>query len=73
VVRVGSWPVPGLFRIVRDVTGLPAGELHRVLNMGIGMVLVVGADDVEAVRRDLPEEAWVIGEVERGPRQVRLV
>jgi formyltetrahydrofolate-dependent phosphoribosylglycinamide formyltransferase len=72
VVQVGSWPVPDVFGIVRDVTGLPAAELHRVLNMGIGMVLVVSRDDVDMVRRDLPEDTWVIGEVERGPRRVRL-
>ena len=40
-VELGSWPVPPLFRLVRELaTGLDAHELHRTLNMGIGMVVV---------------------------------
>ena len=41
VIDIGSWPVPPLFRLVREVaTALDDEELHRTLNMGIGMVLV---------------------------------
>jgi phosphoribosylamine--glycine ligase/phosphoribosylaminoimidazole synthetase len=71
-VRLGSWPTPALFRLVRGITGLPVDELHRTLNMGIGMVAVVGPHEVDAFQRDLPEPAWVIGEVVAGPRRVRL-
>ena len=44
VVELGSWPVPPLFRLVRELaTGLDDHELHRTLNMGIGMVVVCSA------------------------------
>ena len=72
-VELGSWPVPPLFRLVRDITGLDAHELHRTLNMGIGMVLVVAPDDVATVQSKLPEESWVIGRVVPGDREVRLL
>ena len=40
-VRLGSWPVPPLFQLVRELaTGVDTHELHRMLNMGIGMVVV---------------------------------
>ena len=43
-IELGSWPVPALFRLVRELaTGLDAHELHRTLNMGIGMVVVCAA------------------------------
>ena len=71
-IRVGSWPVPPLFRLVRDVTGLSAFELHRTLNMGVGMLLIVAPGDAGAVQFALPEESWVIGEVVAGPREVTL-
>ena len=46
-VHLGSWPVPPLFRLVREVaTGMSDEELHRTLNMGIGMVLVCDRHDV---------------------------
>jgi phosphoribosylamine--glycine ligase/phosphoribosylaminoimidazole synthetase len=72
VVRLGSWPVPPLFRVVRDATGLPPDELHRTLNMGIGMVAVVAAGAVDAFQAALPEESWVIGDVVAGARTVLL-
>ena len=42
MIELGSWPVPPLFQLVRELaTGLDTHELHRTLNMGIGMVVVV--------------------------------
>jgi phosphoribosylaminoimidazole synthetase len=72
-VVLGSWPVPPLFRLVRDASGLPASELHRTLNMGIGMVLVVAPDRVDEVRKLIDEDSWVIGRIVAGAREVTLV
>ena len=50
-VELGSWPVPPLFQLVRELaTGLDDHELHRTLNMGIGMVVVCAAGDADAVQ-----------------------
>lgn len=71
-VRLGSWPVPPLFALVAELTGLPAHELHRTLNMGVGMVVVCDASDVAAVQTLVDEPTWVIGEVVAGDRTVEL-
>ena len=64
MVRLGSWPVPPLFRLVRELTvGMSDDELYRTLNMGIGMVVVCGPDEVDRVRGLVPEPTWVIGEL----------
>ncbi|HEU4841262.1 MAG TPA: phosphoribosylformylglycinamidine cyclo-ligase, partial [Ilumatobacteraceae bacterium] len=61
-IELGSWPVPPLFRLVRELaTGLDTHELHRTLNMGVGMVVVCAPGDVVAVQAAIPEETWVIG------------
>jgi phosphoribosylamine--glycine ligase/phosphoribosylaminoimidazole synthetase len=77
VIRLGSWPLPPLFRLVKDVaTRLDDHELHRTLNMGIGMVAVCSPGDVERVRASIAEETWVIGELvprDPGTARVRLV
>jgi phosphoribosylamine--glycine ligase / phosphoribosylformylglycinamidine cyclo-ligase len=66
-ITLGSWPVPPLFRLVRELaTGLHVHELHRTLNMGIGMVVVCAAEDADTVRASIPEETWVIGELVAG-------
>lgn len=73
VVRLGSWPVPPLFQLVRDAcTSLDVHELHRTLNMGIGMVVVCAAGDGATVQGLIDERTWVIGELTAGSRQVRL-
>ena len=73
-LRLGSWPVPPLFRLVRELaTGLDDHELHRTLNMGIGMVIVCAPGDVERVQASINEDTWVIGElVARDPRSERV-
>jgi phosphoribosylformylglycinamidine cyclo-ligase len=63
VVALGSWPVPPLFRLIRDASALAADELHRTLNMGIGMVIICAPTNVAALQVALGEETWVIGAV----------
>ena len=50
------------------------GEMDRVFNMGIGLILVVAEYYAEAIVRHLNEEAqtpaWIIGEVIPGERNV---
>ena len=62
-VVLGSWPVPPLFRLIRDASGLPAEELHRTINMGVGMVIICTPIDAIAVQAALQEETWIIGSV----------
>lgn len=76
VIDLGSWPVPPLFAMIRDLAiGLDADELYRTLNMGIGMVAVCAPDRVDEVRDAIDEPTWVIGELisADGPAAVRLV
>ncbi len=71
-IDLGSWPVPPLFQLIRDVSGLDAHELHRTLNMGIGMIVVAAPTDVEAVQTAIDEPTWIIGRVTTGDRAVTL-
>jgi phosphoribosylaminoimidazole synthetase len=71
-VRLGSWPLPPLFALVREVSSFDDEELHRTLNMGVGMVIVAAPGDVEEVRGAIDEPTWVIGEITRGNREVVL-
>ena len=72
-IRLGSWPVPPLFDLVRQVcTSMDDHELYRTLNMGIGMVIVCAPEDVAAVQASIGERTWVIGELVAGEREVAL-
>jgi phosphoribosylamine--glycine ligase/phosphoribosylaminoimidazole synthetase len=73
IINLGSWPVPPLFKLVRELTPLmPIVELYRTVNMGIGMVVVCAPDDVDTVAADISEPTWVIGHLSEGSGEVRL-
>jgi phosphoribosylaminoimidazole synthetase len=73
VIDLGSWPLSPLFALVRElVPGMPTDELYRTLNMGIGMVVICSARDLDEVQRSITEPTWVIGRLAAGSRTVRL-
>lgn len=61
-----SWMVPNVFRVLARGGSVEANEMYRVFNMGVGMILVVGRGDADAVLDVLPEGAWVLGDVVAG-------
>jgi phosphoribosylformylglycinamidine cyclo-ligase len=70
-----AMPRPAVFDFLVEAGGVATDEAYRVFNMGFGMVLVVGADDVDAVRDALRtggEESYHVGEVVVGNREVHL-
>jgi phosphoribosylformylglycinamidine cyclo-ligase len=61
-----SWPLPPVFRWLAEATCLPASELARTFNCGIGMVLTVAAeraDAITALLRAHGETVYAIGQV----------
>jgi phosphoribosylformylglycinamidine cyclo-ligase len=62
----GSWSPASIFGLVGRVGAVEQPELERTLNMGVGMVAIVRADDAERAVRCLAERgvpAWVAGAV----------
>ncbi len=72
-----SWRVPAIFRWLGESGRVPEYDLRRALNMGIGMILVVAAGDVDAVRQALlnagEANSLVIGDIIKGEPQVEYV
>lgn len=74
--RLGSWPVPPVFELIRDTGNVAAGEMLRTFNMGIGLVAVVAREEADAVMADLSdrgEASYLIGQVVEGKREVSYV
>jgi phosphoribosylformylglycinamidine cyclo-ligase len=73
VVRLGSWERPAVFRWLERVGAVPEEEMLRTFNMGLGLILVVAAADVEpvigAMRAAGESGARVIGEIAAGSVQ----
>ncbi len=62
-----SWTVPNVFRRLGEAGGVADAEMYRVFNMGVGMILVVAAEDEAAVLRSLGDDGWSVGEVVSEP------
>ena len=75
VVDRSTWEVPRIFRELQAMGNVSDDEMDRVFNMGLGMVLVVPAVDVDGVVATLAahdRSARVVGELVTGSGQVRM-
>ncbi len=77
VVDRRSWRTPALFRWLGESGSVPEMDLRRAVNMGIGLILVVAAENVTAVQAALlnagEANSMVIGAIEAGAGEVRYV
>jgi phosphoribosylformylglycinamidine cyclo-ligase len=66
VVRLGSWPVPPIFRLIQEKGHIPREEMLRTFNNGIGLILAVEPSlesDILLRLQGLQETAYVIGDI----------
>ncbi len=57
-----AWEVPVIFRLIQERGQIDEMEMYWVFNMGIGMVLLVAAEEVQQALDALSGEAVVMGQ-----------
>jgi phosphoribosylformylglycinamidine cyclo-ligase len=70
VLERSAWPLPPLFRWLQEQGNVADGEMHRVFNCGIGMVVVVASADADratTVLRSAGETVHRIGAIAPRP------
>jgi phosphoribosylformylglycinamidine cyclo-ligase len=75
VLKKASWPRPKIFPFLQKMGPVEEEEMFRVLNMGIGYVVIVAPDFADAAARLLiqsGEKVYHIGRITRGTGQVVL-
>ena len=75
-INTSAWEKPAVFNLIAETGPVAMQEMYRVFNMGIGMVLVVGAAEVNRLVDDLQrqgEDARIIGTVTEGDGTVQLL
>ncbi len=73
LVDLASWTVPPLFEHLRQLGNVEQDEMLRTFNMGIGLIVVVPAEQVKkakAILNRANERHCVIGRIVRGERKV---
>lgn len=75
VIHKESYPVLPIFKLLQKTGGLEEKMMYNTYNMGLGMVLAVDPADADraiSALREAGEEAYVVGEVENGDKEVVL-
>jgi phosphoribosylformylglycinamidine cyclo-ligase len=69
VLKSGAWPVPPIFGVIQRSGDVSFEEMHRVFNMGIGMVVFAATADlprISAAWKEMGQPWFSIGSVRRG-------
>ncbi|MEK5162426.1 phosphoribosylformylglycinamidine cyclo-ligase [Paenibacillus sp. FSL R5-0527] len=72
-IESGSWPILPIFELLQQKGSVSSRDMFTTFNMGIGLVIIVAADQVEAALqtlREAGESPYVIGKVTVGRREV---
>lgn len=75
-VREGTWEIPPIFGLIAKAGPVNRDEMYRTFNMGVGLVLVLPAEEAEAAAAGLNrrgERAFVMGRIVPGPRDVVML
>jgi phosphoribosylamine--glycine ligase/phosphoribosylformylglycinamidine cyclo-ligase len=65
-IDLNTWEVPTIFKWLGKTGGVPIKDILKTLNLGVGMVVIVKAENVEQVTKNLQEAGetvYKIGEL----------
>jgi len=72
IVDTDSWQLPQVFKWLQDNGNVDINEMYRTFNCGVGMVLVVAAEEANEIITGLNQSgntAWQLGTIEEGDNQ----
>ena len=76
IVERRSWTPPAIFQMIQKLGNVPDAEMYRTFNMGVGIVLIVPAEQGRALVNHLigvGEQAALIGVVQKGSHEVQVL
>jgi len=76
VIEKKSWEPPAIFNLIQRGANVPDADMFRSFNMGVGMVIAVGAEQADTLATALEtagETVYQLGEIRKGKGEVKLV
>jgi phosphoribosylamine--glycine ligase / phosphoribosylformylglycinamidine cyclo-ligase len=71
VIERGRWPEPPIFKLIQGQGRVSDAEMFRAFNMGLGMIIVIAAKDVEKAQQ-LMLELRTVGRLVAGQKIVTI-
>ena len=75
VIKKDSYPVPSIFRLLKEKGEIEEKIMYNTFNMGLGMIVAVAKEDVEKTMEAMKaarENPYVVGSIEEGQKDVVL-
>lgn len=75
IIKKESYPVPALFDLIQKNGNIEEHMMYNTFNMGLGMVIAVNPEDVEATMKAIEEagdKCYVVGNIVEGDKGVDL-
>ena len=76
VVERNSVRVLPIFQEIQKVGEISEHDMFNTFNMGVGMIAIVSSEDADKalqVLKEAGEDAYVIGKVEQGSKEVEII
>ena len=74
-IDVNSYSRKPIFDLIQKTGNIPTRDMYNTFNMGIGMAVIVPEKDCDkaiGILKEQGEEAWIIGEVTSGNKEINL-
>ncbi len=72
IIESGAWPEPPIFKLIQEHGQIDRSEMFHVFNMGLGLLIVVPADQVQLAVHALESGACLVGRITSGDRAVTI-
>lgn len=76
VVELDSYPIPPIFKLLQKTGNIDNKMMYNTFNMGLGMIVAVDKNDVDACMKAMKEAGdtpYIVGHIEDGEKGVELV
>lgn len=72
VIQRGAWPEVPIFTLIQERGKIADDEMFHVFNMGVGMLVILSAEQANDALKILNGDAYPVGEIVAGNRQVTV-
>ena len=74
-IKKDSYPVLPIFKLIQEVGNIPERDMYNTFNMGIGMAIIIKKGQEQKaieILKQQGEEAYIIGEVTQGNKEINI-
>jgi phosphoribosylformylglycinamidine cyclo-ligase len=73
IIRRGTWREPPIFKLIQSQGDISTEEMFHVFNMGLGMLVIIPPGQVSLVQDTLPGDSYLVGKIEEGETEVKII